>query len=192
MAIDDNGFTLIEIVVTLIIVGILGTAVGAGIVTGVRGYLLASASAEATQNAEIALTRLTREFMEITGVNSASNTAISFQTFDNNRRNVSLSNSGTEISIGSNCLVDNVTSFSLIYNPDSFGNSQWSTSNGLVQLSMIRINLSVNANGVPQNFTNEVNLRNNGNYGGVGIAPAVAGIVTSEPFSWWKWITGRI
>lgn len=57
----QQGFTLIEVVVVLVLVGILTALAGSGFVIGVRGYLMATENAAITQKAELALSRLARE-----------------------------------------------------------------------------------------------------------------------------------
>ncbi len=60
----DRGFTLIEVIVVLVLVGLLAAMAGFGITTGVRGYLMAAENADITQKAQLAMTRLSREILE--------------------------------------------------------------------------------------------------------------------------------
>ncbi len=68
----QKGFTLIELIVVLVLVGLLASLAGMGLVTGVQGYLLSSENAEITQKAQLAMTRLTREVMECTNCGGTS------------------------------------------------------------------------------------------------------------------------
>ena len=61
---EQKGFTLIEVIVVLVLVGILAAMAGTGLVAGVQGYLMASENAEISQKAQIAMTRLGREILQ--------------------------------------------------------------------------------------------------------------------------------
>ena len=80
---DCVGFTLVEVIASLVIVGILGAIAGMGIVTGLRGYLQAKENGHLAQKAQIALTRINRELMELTDVIDFGDGADSWVIFDN-------------------------------------------------------------------------------------------------------------
>lgn len=64
-ALPRRGFTLVELIATIVVLSILGT-VSAGIIfTATDGYLSASTTASLHQNAALALDRMTRELREI-------------------------------------------------------------------------------------------------------------------------------
>lgn len=63
-SLTPNGFTLIEIIVTLILVGMLGIFVAFGFLNVSKGYIFAEENIEISQKAEIALTRITNEIRE--------------------------------------------------------------------------------------------------------------------------------
>ena len=77
------GFTLIEVVASLLIVGILGAIAGMGLVTGLRGYMQAKENGHLAQKAQIAMARIKRELMEITDVIKVSNGTEPLIIFDN-------------------------------------------------------------------------------------------------------------
>ena len=77
------GFTLVEVIASLVIVGILGAIAGMGIVTGLRGYMQAKENGHLAQKAQIALTRINRELMELTDVIDFGGGADSWVIFDN-------------------------------------------------------------------------------------------------------------
>ena len=62
--IGQKGFTLIEIIVSLVLVGVMASTAGIGIVTFVKGQMFTLANASLTQKAELALSRITWEIME--------------------------------------------------------------------------------------------------------------------------------
>ena len=53
----DAGFTLIEVVLSLIIVGMMAAIAGMGIVTGTKGYVMARENAHIAQKAQLAMAR---------------------------------------------------------------------------------------------------------------------------------------
>ncbi|MBW1821185.1 MAG: prepilin-type N-terminal cleavage/methylation domain-containing protein [Deltaproteobacteria bacterium] len=52
---NETGFTLIEIVVSLVLVGMMAAIAGMGIVTGTKGYLLAKENSHMAQKAQLAM-----------------------------------------------------------------------------------------------------------------------------------------
>lgn len=77
----ETGFTLIEVIVVLVLVGILAVAAGVGIVRGVEGYLLVQSNTETTQKAQLALSRMASELRELSAINSTSTvTTVEFST----------------------------------------------------------------------------------------------------------------
>ncbi|NCF64140.1 MAG: prepilin-type N-terminal cleavage/methylation domain-containing protein [Gammaproteobacteria bacterium] len=62
---QENGFTLVELIVTLVLVGIIGTFTTLFMYTGLNGYLRAKDTAEGALKAQIALDRLSLELRDI-------------------------------------------------------------------------------------------------------------------------------
>ena len=164
-----SGFTLIEMVVTLILVGIIAAFAGMWIVSVTNGYIQARASAETVQKAQLALARLTKEFSAIKSVNSESttDTQITFTRWDeeisaNVTQTVALN--GNLLKIGNKTLADNISSFSLSYwyycntnfpNP-TCKSSSWRSDSKVIQIE-IEFSLPGNLN---SEFTKRVTPRN--------------------------------
>ncbi|HQP25955.1 MAG TPA: type II secretion system protein, partial [Smithellaceae bacterium] len=64
----QRGFTLLEVIVTLILVGILAAIGGMGIVQAVKGYMMVRQNSVTTQKAQLAMSRITRELVEMINV----------------------------------------------------------------------------------------------------------------------------
>jgi type II secretory pathway pseudopilin PulG len=81
-----NGFVLIELVTTIILVGFIGAFVGLFLYTGINGYLAAKRNTETALKAQFALDRLSAELRHINELVAGSppveNTSITYRTRD--------------------------------------------------------------------------------------------------------------
>ena len=76
---QENGFTLVELIVTLVLVGIIGTFTTLFMYTGLNGYLRAKDTAEGALKAQIALDRLSLELRDIDKIDAfTDNTTIDY------------------------------------------------------------------------------------------------------------------
>lgn len=161
------GFTMIELIVVLVLVGILSALAGMGLVQGVQGYLFARENAPLTQKAQMAMARLSREFQEISKIYSSSATSMAFKNIHGDS---AMALVGSEIRIIENSqtiptsgtgdvLIDDVNNFTLTYT--------WPTPSDIKTLSTIRIDLVLNrSDGGTMTFVTEINPRNTGNFNG--------------------------
>ena len=76
---QENGFTLIELTVTIVLVGIIGTFTSLFMYTGLNGYLRAKDTAEGALKAQIALDRISLELRDLTEIETlTANTSIDY------------------------------------------------------------------------------------------------------------------
>ena len=128
MKIRDNtsGMILIELVLTLILVGMIGAFTGFFLFTGVQGYLTTKETTEGALRAQMALERISKELKEIDTLPSApvANTSITFTSkILPGQRVISFDNATNTISIS----VDGgTTAWPLLKNVDTF-NLSWTT-----------------------------------------------------------------
>jgi prepilin-type N-terminal cleavage/methylation domain-containing protein len=76
----EKGFTLIEVIVVLILLGIMGAVLATAVVTAVNGFMFTKDSALKSQKAQLALGRIERELLDMTGITAVSRTSITYTT----------------------------------------------------------------------------------------------------------------
>jgi prepilin-type N-terminal cleavage/methylation domain-containing protein len=120
---DNHGFTLIEVIASLLLMGILAAVAGMGIVTGVQGYLLASENTAISQKAQAALGRLTRELQDCDNCKpeeESPNINLPFTYTIGHLGNREIDLDGNEVTLGdgssSDPLIDQVERFHMAYN----------------------------------------------------------------------------
>ena len=181
----NTGFTLFEIIMSLVILGIMASVAGMGIVTGVKGYVFTRENAHLSQQINLAMGRMTREFLEIIDVDNTNVNANSL-VYRNSRgwNAIGQVNQTIKLRQGTNLpgpttgdiLIDNVAGFTLNYiKDDGSGNEvPWvAGTDDVTLLASIEINLTLNRTdpgGGTVNFNTAVNPRNNGNAGGVPVS----------------------
>jgi type II secretory pathway pseudopilin PulG len=168
----ESGFTLIEIIASLVLVGFMTVFAGTGIVTFTKGYLFAKENAHMAQKANLAMARITRELQELLNVTSASNTDVTIKTTSGERTiglddgSIKIAELGTELADG-DILVDDVAGFTLSYYQ---GATTWAQGIDDIQyLSAIEVVLNLNRADTGSGsieFASIVHMRNNDNYGG--------------------------
>ena len=202
----EYGFTLIEIIVSLIIVGIMAAVAGMGLTTGLKGFLFSKENAHMSQKAQIALTRLNRELMELLDVVTPSSSSI---IYERTSGNFAIAKVGSTIKIregsllpdqdNGDILIDNVNAFTLSYYR---GDQAWQFGTDSIQLlSAIKIDfvLTRSDSGVGNiTFSTTVHPRNTKNYGGAPPTttppsqPSYGCFVSTLHYNPGSWITSII
>jgi len=174
---NESGFTLVEIIVSLVLVGMMAAIAGMGIVTGTKGYLLAKENSHMAQKAQLAMARIQRELMELTNI-VARQADPAFIIYDNTTGRHAIARDNTTIKMynltpgaitlqgDGDILVDNVNNFTLDYFQ---GANAWGGVD-IQLLSAIKPDLALDrsdGSGNTVTFTTTVNPRNTNNYGGV-------------------------
>lgn len=78
---NHKGFTLLEIVVTLIIVSIMATIFSLGFSQGISGFMFTKQNSETVQKAQMVMTRLGKELIDLDNVTSSSATSVNFDEY---------------------------------------------------------------------------------------------------------------
>jgi prepilin-type N-terminal cleavage/methylation domain-containing protein len=176
---SQAGFTLIEIIVSLILVGVLAAMGGMAIVQVVQGYMMTRENSATTQKAQLAMSRITREIIEMINIPSdATATALPINNAGGNRT-IGLNSGALKMAFGADTLtngdilIDNVSAFTLVYYSRNASSgavvtaSTWPSTNDITTLTTIDVNLQISrTGGGTLAFANRVAPRNNKNEGG--------------------------
>jgi prepilin-type N-terminal cleavage/methylation domain-containing protein len=163
------GFTLIEVIIVMVLVGILAVMAGMGILSGVQSYIFAKENAPTSQKAAAAMARMSREFMELSSITSVGTSSIVYTDINGNH---ALALVGGEIRMidGSvlptattgDVLIGNINSMTLSFYK---GALSWTTSDDIKDLTIIQIDIVVDRadSGIGTiSFSTRVNPRNTG------------------------------
>lgn len=163
---DQAGFSLIEMIIVFVLIGIMGAGAGLGLSNILNGFVLSKEAAATASKGQLALLRLSREFRVIKSVTSASATSITFVAkhgdTDAQNRNYTIAQSGLNITMhdGTNTdtLVDQANNLTLAYYDtyNSAAQTTWSNTRKIIQVS-ITLN---GPNNTTQTFTTRMAPRN--------------------------------
>jgi prepilin-type N-terminal cleavage/methylation domain-containing protein len=158
---NESGFTMIELIISLVILGFLAVIGTMGLVNVIDGYRMAADNAELSQKAEAAMMRMFIEFSYIiaSGVqNSSTATSITYQAdFGSGNENHTIALSGSQVQLDGLTLTDLVDGggFQILY-LDSDGTTPVSANlSRIIQVTLI---LRGN-NNVAKTFTTRIALR---------------------------------
>jgi len=73
---NQSGFTIIEIIVVLVIMGVLAVGLSIGLIKSVEQYIFASEATQLSQKAQLAMARIKKELTDATAVSSISGNRI--------------------------------------------------------------------------------------------------------------------
>jgi prepilin-type N-terminal cleavage/methylation domain-containing protein len=114
---DNKGFTLVEMIVCLVLIGILVAIVGMGLTQIAGGYVFSRKNADTIQKTQIALTRIAKELNAATALAPSPAEAVTSSVTCTRTGPVTtaITLSGDKVQINGVTLIDRVTAFSLSY-----------------------------------------------------------------------------
>ena len=162
---NPAGFTLVEVIASLMIMGILAALLGMGIGQVVQGYMASRENADIALKGQVALARIMKELRSLDSVTAANQRSI---TYSYNRdgdgvlvvgRSLVWSGTdGTDLMLDGNVLTNDVNNFTLAYLNDytHAGDSSWDGAETLIRITLT-LNGSLNDT---VTFTGQVRPRN--------------------------------
>jgi prepilin-type N-terminal cleavage/methylation domain-containing protein len=156
VSINQKGFTLVEIIISIVVMAIIAVIAGVGLVEIAKGYVFFKKNALTTQQGQIAIARLKKEISNIKSVTSGTATSITFsRSGGGSPITISWAGGNSPLLIDNDKLIEPVTTFNLNYY-DSYSSTPSSYSSNT---SIIEITLQLKAaEDSPINFTDRVNL----------------------------------
>jgi len=163
--INNRGFTLIEVILVIVILGILAAVIVPPLMEGTRGWVDVGTRKDLVQQGRMAMERMVREIRntgrkadDTSCISAASSTAYTFGDVNGdlvNCNGISFSLSGSQLLRGTAVLAENVSSFQLTY----YNNANGSTGT-LSAIRRVSVALTL-ANGTESvTLDSEVYLRN--------------------------------
>ena len=116
---QEAGFTLIEIVVTLVLVGILSVFAGLFMTTFLNGYFMVKNNSDTAMKAQMALDRISLELRDVSAVSALTdNSLITYTNPSGAGRTIKFVGSNIYLSTpADNILIDRVQAFTLSATP---------------------------------------------------------------------------
>ncbi|MCX5819957.1 MAG: prepilin-type N-terminal cleavage/methylation domain-containing protein [Deltaproteobacteria bacterium] len=150
---SSRGFTLIEVIVSLILVGIMSAVAGMGIVSATKAFIFTKEAAEISQKSQLAMNRLTKSIANWTSVTTSPAPSSNTLTLTRNdtitggtvTETYSYSGNTLSLTVGSatDVLCAGLTNFNLEYlRSDMGGDSFWSTGQSVSDLNMVRVTMT--------------------------------------------------
>ena len=157
---NEKAFTLIEVIVCLVLIGIMAAIAGMGLVRIAEGYVFAKQNAETVQKAQIAMARIVKELSSVTTISTATSSSIAYTRPGPVNNTLSIAGGQVQISIGTTGILMNnvVTDSSLFTYYDAAGAPIASPTAATVStIRRIAIALTVNgANNTSISFNHNV------------------------------------
>lgn len=152
-----DGFTLIELVIVIVIMGVIAVASSQLLATGLTAYLTNKNIINATAQARLALERMTRDIRAVrTSADISAASATQFTFVDTNGSSVAYSLSGTNLMRNSQILAHGISGLTFTYY-DENGNSGAAIANIkyitiLLNVTEGNTNFSVDTSVYPRNL----------------------------------------
>jgi len=96
MKLSQNGFTLIEVVVSLVLVGVIAVVIGMGLVKATQGFLFTRMNTATLQKGQMSMTRISQEMKNVVSISNLSTATVI--TFVSYKKLISDDTSGGNIS----------------------------------------------------------------------------------------------
>lgn len=161
-----KGFTLIEMIASLLLMGIIGAIAGLGMVQIIDGFLFSKDNAETVQKSQLVMARLAKEFQNITSISAIPAPSGLSLTYSRNRldptdtHTLSYDPAADTLKLDGDLLISEVSRFQLRYYPHYYHNTTNHSGEYSPECRIIEIQLELSgAGGTVVNFENRLFLR---------------------------------
>jgi len=161
---NENGFTMIEVIVSLLLIGIMAVLAGMGLVAITQGYVFSQQNNETSLKAQVALAKMVKEIgslrIETDTITATTATSISYTYTDivtetTASHTIAQPAGQAQIQFDGITLVDNVNSFTFTYF-DAAG----AVTTTLADIRRVDIALSMQgAEGIISNFADSAKIQ---------------------------------
>jgi len=147
---SNSGFTLIELIVTMVLVGIMAAVAGMGIVSATKAFIFTKEAADISQKSQLAMNRITKSISNWTSVTNPLGNQLTLTRNDvitggTITETYSYSGNTLSLTVGgvTDVLCDGLTNFTLEYlRSDRGGDSFWSPGQPVSDLNMVRVTMT--------------------------------------------------
>jgi prepilin-type N-terminal cleavage/methylation domain-containing protein len=135
---NQRGFTLIELIAVLVILGIVSVLGSMGLVNIAQSYLFSKKNVAAAGQTQVAMARLVKEFSAIQSIASATDKTITYTRAPGETHTVSWTAEDQPVTIDGDTLIGTVKSFSLAYyNAYNGSAAAYSSSTAVIQVTLV-------------------------------------------------------
>jgi prepilin-type N-terminal cleavage/methylation domain-containing protein len=138
---SHKGFTMIELIASMVVVAIISVVAGMALVHIAGGYTFSKQNAAAAEQGQVALARMAKELSAIQSVSTASAASITYmRTGDANPHTLSWT-AGNPLTLDGDTLMENITSlqiayYSYNYATNTFTASSYSSATSLIEITV--------------------------------------------------------
>ena len=143
---NQSGFTLVEVIVVLVLLGIVTAGLSGAIIFGAQHFIFAREANQLSQKAQLAMARMKRELVDVKSVSSAGATSIQYTLSTGGEYMIALSGTtinmqGINPAIGAQPLIDGLAAANggktfLTY--QKADGTTWTTADSINELAQIQ------------------------------------------------------
>lgn len=174
---NEKGFTLIEVVVSLVLVGIMAAVAGLGIVQATKAFIFTKEASVLGQKGDLAMSRIRRSVQNLTNVTAATASSLTVWRLDKGVTvTESYSYSGGNLMLSFNggtarTLTDSLQAFSLTFAKSD--GSAWTPSSKVADLATVSVSSTIaGSQGAAVTYADKIVPRNTFMPGGKAFTPA--------------------
>lgn len=169
---DHHGFTLIELIVSLVLMGVIASIGGLGIIEGLEAYFMSRENITGNQKVQLAMNRITLELQRMENIVSGGADNLTFTSVsrpNGERCTIQLADGGITLRVEpaaqASILVEHVTNGNL-FEFTRIDGTAWTPGSALIDLDRIRVSITVKRTDLmdtgEQAYLTYVTPRNNG------------------------------